>query len=114
MTKSAKNQSPFGRKGEEKVAASFRVRGAKVRISPGSREAADVVAKFPSGTKWAVQVKSTRSGIAATPNRHDAGRLKNSASHSGATAVVAQVSPKGVKYTSARTGRSLTPPRRRS
>ncbi len=114
MAKStAKNQSKFGRIGELKVTMSMRARGASAKMSPGSRGAADVIAKFPSGTKWAIQVKRTRSGNAASPGAKDMGRLKNIASHSGATAVIAKVSPAGVEYTSARTGRKLTPPGKR-
>ena len=112
MKKPVKNQSKFGRKGEEKVANSLRARGASVSISPGSRGAADVSAKFPSGTKWAVQVKRTRKGEAASPGVRETGRLKNSASHRGATAVIAKVSPQGIEYTSARDGRKLKPPSR--
>ena len=104
------NQSKFGRNGEIKVTMSMRSRGASATMSPGSRGAADIIAKFPSGTTWAIQVKRTRSGTAATPSPKDIGRLKNSASHRGATAVIAKISPQGVEYTSARTGRKLTPP----
>ena len=84
------NQSKFGRNGEIKVTMSMRSRGASATMSPGSRGAADIIAKFPSGTTWAIQVKRTRSGTAATPSPKDIGRLKNSASHRGATAVYRQ------------------------
>ena len=109
----AKNQYSYGRRKEHKVAHSLRNRGAKVATSKGSKGPADLVAKFPSGTKWSVQVKSTRSGSAASPSRKDSGRLRQSSSKSGSTAVVAKVSPKGIEYKSARSGRSLTPPKSR-
>ena len=105
-------QYKYGRSKEQKVAQSLRNRGAKVSLSPGSKGAADLVAKFPSGTKWNVQVKSTRSGSASTPSTQDLGRLKQSASKSNATPVVAKVSPDGIEYESARSGRKLTPPKK--
>ena len=109
MTKNYK----YGRKKEEQIAASLKRKGAKVEVSPGSRGAADVKAKFPTGTQWNIQVKSTRKGEAASPSKKDAGRLKQGATKSNATAVIAKVSPKGVEFTSARTGRTLTPPKRK-
>ena len=108
----AKNQYNYGRGKEQKIAKSLRSRGAKVNVSEGSKGAADLIAKFPSGTQWNVQVKATRSGTAASPSTRDAGRLKQGATKSGATPVVAKVSPKGVEYKSARSGRTLTPPKK--
>jgi HJR/Mrr/RecB family endonuclease len=104
------DQYGYGREKEEKVARSLRGKGAKVNISEGSKGAADLVATFPSGTKWAVQVKATRSGTAASPSVKYQGRLKQVANKSGATAVIAKVNPKGIEYESARSGRKLTPP----
>ena len=106
-----KNQYKYGREKEQKVARSLRGRGAKVDVSKGSKGAADLVAKFSTGTTWTVQVKATRAGTAASPSAKDSGRLKQSASKSRATAVVAKVSPKGIEYKSARSGRTLTPPK---
>ena len=106
----AKNQYSYGRSKEQKVAQSLRNKGASIKVSKGSKGAVDLVAKFPSGTKWAVQVKATRSGSTAMPSAKDSGRLKQSASKSNATSVVARVSPKGIEYKSARSGRMLTPP----
>ena len=107
------DQFKYGREKEKKVARSLRAKGAKVELSPGSKGAADLVAKFPSGTKWEVQVKATRSGTAASPSGKDQGRLKQVATKSSATPVVAKVSPKGIEYESARSGRKLTPPKSR-
>jgi Holliday junction resolvase len=106
-------QYKYGREKEQKVARSLRSRGAKVDVSKGSKGAADVKVKFSTGTKWNVQVKSTRSGTAAGPSKKDVGRLKQSASKSRATPVIAKVSPKGIEYTSARSGRKLTPPKKK-
>ena len=105
-----KDQYAYGRAKAHKVARSLRRKGARVEISEGSKGAADLIAKFSTGTKWAVQVKSTRSGIAHDPIPRDIGRLKRSATISGSTAVVAKVGPEGVEYSSARTGRKLSPP----
>lgn len=104
-----KDQYKYGREKEEKVARSLRGGGATVEISPGSRGAADLVATFPSGKKWYIQVKATRSGEAASPSKRDMGRLKQSATKGKATPVVAKVSPKGIRYESARSGRKLSP-----
>lgn len=106
-----KDQYKYGRKKEEKVAKSLRGKGAKVEVSPGSKGAADLIAKFPSGTKWKVQVKASRSTSVKSPTPKDMGRLKSSATKSHATPVVAKVTPKGIKYESARSGRKLTPPK---
>jgi len=106
-----KNQYKYGRGKEQKVAQSLRSKGAKVEVSKGSKGAADLIAKFPSGTKWDVQVKATRSGTAASASVKDVGRLKQMATKSKSTPVVAKVSPKGIEYESARSGRALTPPK---
>ncbi len=107
----AKNQYKYGRSKELKVARALRNGGANVHVSPASKGAADLVAKFPSGTVWSVQVKSTRSGTTAMPNAKDAGRLKQIATKSKSTAVVARVSSKGIDYRSIRSGRTLSPPK---
>ena len=41
------NRSRYGRKAEERVAKALRSRGAKVKVSPGNRGAADMKAIFP-------------------------------------------------------------------
>lgn len=110
----AKDQYKYGRDKEKEVAKSLRQKGAKVELSEGSKGAADLIAKFPSGTKWQVQVKATRSGSAASPTAKDQGRLKQVATKSSATSVIARVSPKGIEYESARSGRKLIPPPARS
>ena len=104
------NQYRYGRKKEQKVAQALRNKGARVSVSPGSRGAADLVAKFPSGTRWDVQVKSTRSGVAASLSSKQAARLKTVAAHRRSTSVVAKVGPRQIVYESARSGRTLNPP----
>ncbi len=99
----------YGRRSELKVAKSLRGKGASVKVSPGSRGAADLKAAFSPAKKWNVQVKSSRSNPAASPSKRDLGRLKQSASRSKATPVIAKVTPKGTVYKSARTGRTLKP-----
>lgn len=99
----------YGRRQELKVARQLRGHGARVQVSPGSRGAADVKARFPSGKAWNVQVKSCRRGMPASPSAKQLGRLKISASRSGATPVIAKVTPKGTFYRSARSGRPLKP-----
>ena len=112
MSKQA-SQKKYGLKKEDKVGRSLRARGAKVHASPGSIGAADLKATFPSGTKWNIQVKSSRTSEVSSPSRRDLGRLKASASKSKATPVVAKVTPKGITYESARTGRPLKPPQKK-
>jgi len=107
----AKKQYKYGREKEQKVASSLRGKGAKVEVSKGSRGAGDLVATFPSGTKWKVQVKASRSSVAKSPSSKDVGRLRSSATKSKTTPVVAKVTPRGIEYESARTGRKLSPPK---
>jgi Holliday junction resolvase len=103
----------YGKRKEQKVAQLLRSKGSSVKRSPASRGSADLTVTFPTGTKWRVQVKSSRRGEPASPSRRDLGRLKQSSIKRGATAVIAKVSPRGIEYTSARSGRKLTPPSRR-
>lgn len=103
------NNCHYGQRKELKVARQLRGHGASVKISPGSRGAADLKVSFPSGKSWNVQVKSSRNGTPASPCARDLGRLKISASRSGATPVVAKVDRNGIAYRSARSGRSLKP-----
>ena len=109
----AKNEYKYGIKKEKKVADLLRSKSSSVKSSPASRGAADLRVTFSTGTKWNVQVKSSRTAKAATPSPKDIGRLKQSSTKSGATPVIASVTPKGVEYRSARDGRKLTPPPRK-
>ena len=103
------NQYEYGREKGELVTRRLREKGAKVKLSQGSHGAADLIAEFPSGKKWHVQVKATRKGKPASPSPKDAGRLKSSASKNKATAVIAKVSRNEVSYSSARIKRRLKP-----
>jgi len=108
-----KSQYEKGRDEETKLARSLRGKGASVKVSKGSKGAADLRVKFSTGTKWDIQVKSSRTGTPASPSPKDAGRLKQGATKTSATPVVAKVTRQGVKYISARSGRKLTPPPRK-
>lgn len=105
------NQSNYGKMKEEKVANILRSRGASVHRSPGSKGAADLKAKFPSGIKWNIQVKSSRAANPSAPTSKELGRLKQSATKDNATPVVANVTPKGISFRSVRSNRTLTPPK---
>jgi len=84
-----------------------------VSLSPGSKGPSDLIATFPTGTEWGVQVKSSTNGTPASLSSKELGRLKSSATRSGRTPVIANVTPQGVEYRSARTGRRINPPKRR-
>lgn len=105
-----KDHYSYGIDKEKKIAHLMRTKGAKVQISNNSKGAADLRAKFSTGTKWDIQVKSSRKGTPASPSSQDLVRLKQGATKRGATPVIAKVTPKGTTYTSARSGRKLTPP----
>ena len=109
----AKSDYEYGREKELKIARSLRARGASVKVSKGSKGAADLKANFSNGKKWNIQVKSTRKGTAASPSAKDLGRLKQSATKSHATPVIAKVSRGKVAYSSARSQKTLKPPQRK-
>lgn len=109
MTKNYK----YGRDKERKVARALRTRGASVRVSPGSKSVTDLKAIFRSGKKWYVQVKSSRSATPPSLTSKELARLKQSATKSRAIPVVARVTPKGIEYKSARSGRTLRPSKTR-
>jgi len=109
-----KDEYSYGRAKEKKVAQLLRAKGASVKVSKGSRGAADLKVTFSTGRRWNVQVKSSRRGTPALPSAKDSGRLKQGATKSGATPVVAKVTPKSVRFVSERSGRKVTPlPRKR-
>ena len=108
-----KDEYSYGRAKEKKVAQLLRNKGADVKVSKSSKGAADLRVKFSTGTKWDIQVKSSRRGTPISPSAKELGRLKQGATKSGATPVVAKVTPKGIHYTSAKSGRKLTPPPRK-
>ncbi len=106
-------QYKYGRDKEQKIARSLRAKGASVRVSKASQGAADLKVTFSTGTRWNVQVKSSRRGTPASPSAKDSGRLKQGATRRGATPVIAKVTPRSTEYRSARSGRKLTPPTRK-
>lgn len=107
------DQYRYGRNAEKKVAGHLRAHGASVQLSPGSRGPKDLVASFPTGAEWAVQVKASRGGEPAAPSSRELGNLKRSASLTGRTPVVASVTPHGIEYGSARRNQRLSPPKGR-
>ncbi len=108
--------SRYGRRAERRISASLTARGASVRLSPGSRGAGatDIDATFRSGARWLIQSKAARrtSSAPRRPSRHELGRLKQRASRLGATPVIARTHCGVTRFTSARTGRKLAPPKR--
>jgi len=108
-----KSQYKKGRAKEIKVAQSLRGKGASVKVSKGSKGAADLRVTFPTGTKWNIQVKSSRKGAPISPSAKDLGRLKQGATRIRATPVISKVTPQGIQYISARSGRKLAPPPRK-
>lgn len=108
-----KSEYEYGRGKELKIARSLRAKGASVKVSKGSKSAADLRVKFSTGTKWYIQVKSSRRGTPASLSTKDLGRLKQGATKTRATPVISKVTPKGIQYISARSGRKLTPPPRK-
>ena len=105
----SKNTYGFGRQQEHRVARSLRTKGAKVTLNQGSRWAADLTAEFPSGKTWKVQFKASEGSTPASPYSKELGRLKQSATKSDATPVVAKVTPECIGYSSARSGKKLRP-----
>ncbi len=108
-----KSQYEYGRDKEVKLARSLRAKGASVKVSKGSKGAADLKATFSTGKKWNIQVKSSRKGTPASPSPKDLGRLKQGATKSGATPVVAKVTRGRVAFSSARSQKTLKPPQRK-
>lgn len=105
-----KDKYTFGRNGEQAVARQLRKEGASVAVSPGSRGAADLTADFASRT-WLVQVKTSSTDKPGSCTRQELGRLKQIATRTGATAVVATKTTAGTEFRSARDGRLLHAPK---
>ena len=59
--------------------------------------------------QWKIQVKSSRTRTPSSPNKKDLGRLKQSATKTRSTPVIASVTTNGIEYKSARSGRKLNP-----
>ena len=96
---------------EEKVARSLRARGAKCFVNTKLPGATDIIAEWPTGTKWRVQVKFSNNGRPKWPSKKEKQRLKISATKNNQTPVVAFVYSNGkIEFYSARTGRRIIPP----
>jgi hypothetical protein len=102
-----KNTSRIGRTAEQKVAKQLRNAGASVKVSPASRGAADMIAKFPTKT-WAVQVKAGQTPPTKLSGT-DKQRLNLKGTNSKATPVLATVTQDGIEYRSNRSDRKLKP-----
>jgi hypothetical protein len=91
---------------EKKVMAYLGAKSEASRPRPGTKGAADMRVSFSTGTVWNVQVKACRSVAAEKVCQKNAGiELPPSE-----TLVIAKVTPRGIEYRSAKTGRKLTPP----
>lgn len=109
----AKHEYEYGISKEKKIANLLRRKSASVKASPASRGVAGLRVTFSTGTKWNVQVKSSHTGKPAPTSARDLERFKQSSTKSSATAVIANITAKGIEYRSARDGRKLTPPPRK-
>jgi Holliday junction resolvase len=106
------DQYKYGIGKEKQVAEMLRKAGADVSLSPGSKGAADITVKFPTGTKWLVQVKATRKGDPPMLPPTERTKLLSKAIKQGATPVVAKVARGKITLESARSARRLTPPKK--
>jgi hypothetical protein len=94
--------------GEQKVKRSLQRKGAKTKVSPGSRGAFDIVAKKDTGKKWGIQVKATcmENGKAKMPSKTEIKRMQKKAKKQGVTPVIALVHPnKHTEYIYANSGK---------
>lgn len=98
-----------GQKAEQRVANSLRRSGASVKMSPGSKGSADMTANWPTGKKWLPQVKYSGTNKPAELSLREKSNLLARAKSNNATPVLAQVTPKVIKYTSVKSGRKLKP-----
>ena len=96
-----------GLKAEQRVAASLRAAGAKVKLSPGSKTSADFTAKWNTGKKWVGQVKYSGKRAPAKLLSNARKALLNRANRNNATPVYVPVTPQKIKYLSARNNRKL-------
>ena len=103
----------FGIDMEQYVAQSLRGRGAKCDVDTKTPGATDVVATWPTGTSWRVQVKSTNRPNCRPPwpSGEEIRRIKISATKNKQTAVVAWVFKDGaIEYHSVQNRKIVHPP----
>lgn len=98
-----------GKKAEDRVANSLKRSGAKVEQSPGSRGSADVIANWPTGKEWLVQVKYSGTGNPAGLTPRETKNLTSRAERNKATPVIARVTPDKIDYASVKSGKKLKP-----
>lgn len=95
---------------EKKVMAYLGMKSGAPKPWPGAKSAVDMRVSFSTGTVWNVQVKACHSDTAAATCKKEAGIKWTNALPPSGTLVVAKVTPRGIEYRSAKTGRKLTPP----
>jgi hypothetical protein len=98
---------------EDYVAQSLRGRGAECVVDTKMSGATDLIATWPTGTRWRIQVKSTNRPDYPPPwpSDEEIRRLKIAATKTKQTAVVALVFyDKTIKFHSARDRRIIHPP----
>jgi len=96
-----------GLRAEDRVAASLRAKGASVTQSPGSRTSADLVARWPSGKIWFVQIKYSGVGKPASLSSEERRNLIARAKRNNGVAVYAAVTSESIDYYSVRSEREL-------
>lgn len=96
-----------GEKAEKRVKISLTRAGAKVKSPKASRGSADEIATWDSGRKWFVQVKYSAKKQPSGLSKREKDNLVKRAGENNGTAVLAQVTPKRIAYTSVKTGRKL-------
>lgn len=95
---------------ERAIARYLARKGARVEITPGSRGAIDVTARWPSGVVWKIQAKSSREGIARPPGPGERARLRRASAASKTRPVIALWERARTRYLCANSGERIYPP----
>lgn len=98
-----------GSKAEKKVASYLKRKGAKVKISPGSKGSADIIASWSSGKRWLIQVKSSSRGKVKGLSSKERHNLLQRAKRNKAVAVKVEVARGKITFKSVKNGRILKP-----
>ena len=102
---------PTGYEGEKMVEKRLKEEGSKVEIRRNTKlpGQTDIIAKWPGGKKWRIQVKSTNTpGPPDGPSTSELAILKMTASLNNETPVIAYVhSNNKIEFKSARTEKKL-------
>lgn len=104
-----KDRYSYGRMKEQKLAEMLRRKGASVEVRKASKGPGDIEARFSTGRKWLIEVKSSRTGEARSLTAKQKHHLNSAADRRGATPVLARVTRKGVEFKSTRSDRKLSP-----